>query len=176
MASYDEDKAIWFQSQWGFGFGWQHYNEPTFLHCFYLRPLLLVRAFSAFAGEATICTCLCKDTLRLALDIHFVKDSSAFCSVWLPRLSSIVVHWPVRMWLSISSSLPKQCLKRSTNSNCLNHLRWLVGVPIIPPLSFHHRWLILQQSSPIVEFKARWHCFETGHFRLKYCTITQSWR
>ena len=36
---------------------------------------------------------------------------------------------------------PKQCLKRSTNSDCLNHLGWLVGVPIIPPLSFHHRLL-----------------------------------
>ena len=108
--------------------------------------------------------------------------TSASCSVWwVPRLSWIVVHRPLRMSLSISSSqahivlilwysFPSHLQDRLILSV---HIKLYLHLHCLLPYTswFYSNCHLLLSSRPDVVALDPW----SGHFRLKYSTPRLSW-
>ena len=90
MASYDEDQAIWFESQWGFGFGRQRDNEATFLQLLFSEsPALLCWLQNVQTHKRTLLNAL----------LHFTSwHLNTFCDQF----------WGI-WWFLVQHQLPVVC-------------------------------------------------------------------
>ena len=146
-------------------------------NCFSLNHLLCYALLAAKCTDPQKDTSQCPTALHVLTLEYFLWSilghlmvfgaTSASCSVWwVPRLSWIVVHRPLRMSLSISSSQAHIVLILWYSFPSHLQDRLILSVHIKPYFHLHQRQLsaalyilILQQLSPIVEFKARCCCF-----------------
>lgn len=194
MASYDEDQAIWFESQWGFGFGRQRDNEATFLQLLFSEsPALLCWLQNVQTHKRTLLNALLHFT-----SWHLNTFCDQFWGIWwfLVQHQLPVVCGGSQGWVGLWSIGHSGC-------HCRYHHRkptsfWFCDIPfhltykigwssvftsshifiyisancLLPYTSwFYSNCHLLLSSRPDVVALDPW----SGHFRLKYSTPRLSW-